>query len=101
MSNHFTKKDEIERTTRFSYLFSPSRPLTPGELRFRHHGYVRGAVMMGMLLYFVYCNPEYSYSYAALRHRLGWDEEPPMLPQYFKMQSSPLPPTSPPPTPGP
>lgn len=98
MSKHFTRKEEVERTTRLSYLFSPLRPLTPGEVRFRYHGYVRGAFVMSLLLYFVYCNPEYSYTYSALRTRYGWDKDPPMLPQYLKIQS-PVTPDSQPPSP--
>jgi hypothetical protein len=95
MSKHFTQKEEIERTTRFSYLVSPTRPMSAGEARFRYHGYFRAAVMMGLLFYFIYCNPEYSYTYTALRSELGWDKEKPMFPQYLKRQPSVLPTNSP------
>ncbi|KPA77491.1 hypothetical protein ABB37_06882 [Leptomonas pyrrhocoris] len=89
MSRHFIKTEEMERTTRLSYLLSPSRPMSPGEARFRYHGYFRGAAVVGFLLYFVYCNPEYSYTYTALRAQVGWDKEPPMFPQYLKVVPSP------------
>ncbi|KPI86286.1 hypothetical protein ABL78_4633 [Leptomonas seymouri] len=86
MSKHFTKVEKVERTTRLSHLLSPYRPMTPGEARFRRHGHVRGAVVVGLLLYFIYCNPEYSYTYTALRTLWGWDKEPPLLPKYLKME---------------
>lgn len=89
MSSHFTGKEEVERTTRLSYLFSPVRPRSPGERRFRYHGYIRGTGMIALLLYFVYCNPEQSFTYTALRKRWGWEDTPPIFPQYLKMQKPP------------
>ncbi|KAG5510523.1 hypothetical protein JKF63_06820 [Porcisia hertigi] len=92
MSKHFSGRREVERTTGLAYLLSPTRPQSPGEQRFRRHGYARGCALIGMVLYFVYSNPEYSYTYTALRQFLGWDNAEPMFPQYLKLQSSPSPP---------
>ncbi|KAG5485452.1 hypothetical protein LSCM1_07536 [Leishmania martiniquensis] len=88
MSRHFTGRAEAERTTGLAYLLSPTRTVSPGELRFRRHAYARGACMIVMVLYFVYCNPEYSYVYTALRQRCGWDMEKSMFPQYLKLEPS-------------
>ncbi|AIN95934.1 hypothetical protein LPMP_090180 [Leishmania panamensis] len=88
MSKHFAGRSDAERTTGLAYLLSPTRFQSPGEVRFRRHGYVRGCFVMSMLLYFVYCNPECSHTYAALRQRCGWDTTEPMFPQYLKLQSS-------------
>ncbi|CAC9453273.1 conserved hypothetical protein [Leishmania infantum JPCM5] len=88
MSKHFAGRKDAERTTGLAYLLSPSRVQSPGELRFRRHGYVRCGFVIGMLLYFVYCNPEYSYTYTALRQRCGWDMKESMFPQYLTLQPS-------------
>lgn len=103
MSSHFTSKAEIERKTSLSHLLDPRRPRSPAEQRFVNHAYCRAALVLGMLCYFVYCNPEYSYTYTALRRRYGWDKGDPLFPQYFKFAVGgkddgrlPLPKSSPP-----
>ncbi|KAK7196996.1 hypothetical protein NESM_000643100 [Novymonas esmeraldas] len=88
MSKHFAARAETERTTGLAHLLSPTRPRSPGELRFRRHGLARGAFVLTALVYFVYCNPEYSYTYTALRQRCGWDGSEPLLPQFLKVHSS-------------
>ncbi|KAG5484554.1 hypothetical protein CUR178_07145 [Leishmania enriettii] len=88
MSRHFTGRKDAERATGLAYLLSPTRIPSPGEVRFRRHGYVRAGCVIGALLYFVYCNPEYSYAYTALRQRCGWDMTESRFPQYLKVQSS-------------
>lgn len=88
MSKHFAGKTETERKTGLPYLLSPRRPLTPGEARFRVHSGVRAALVLGMALYFVYCNPDYSYTYSALRRRWGWEGTTPIFPQYLAMHWS-------------
>ncbi|CBZ24173.1 conserved hypothetical protein [Leishmania mexicana MHOM/GT/2001/U1103] len=94
MSKHFAGRKDAERTTGLTYLLSPSRVQSPGELRFRRHGYVRCGFAIGMVLYFVYCNPEYSYTYTALRQRCGWDMTEPIFPQYLTLQPSRIPSSS-------
>ncbi|GET86267.1 hypothetical protein, conserved [Leishmania tarentolae] len=88
MSRHFSERKDAERSTGLLYLLSPSRVPSPGEQRFRWHGHVRCALVIGMGIYFVYCNPEYSYAYTALRQRCGWNTTEPMFPQYLKLQST-------------
>lgn len=86
MSKHFTNKAEVQHKTSLSHLLDPRRPKSPGELRFIYHGYFRVGIAATLLTYFLYCNPEYSYTYTAVRERYGWDKQEPSFPQYFKIQ---------------
>ncbi|CAD2220533.1 hypothetical protein AGDE_10920 [Angomonas deanei] len=89
MSSHFNNVKTAEKRLSLSYLLSKERPLTPGEIRFRNHGYFRGAVLLFMVTYFVYCNPDYSWEYTAMREYFGWDKKPPMFPQILKLAEKP------------
>lgn len=55
--------------------------------QFIRHAYFRSFLLLVSCVYFVYCNPEYSYSYTALRRRMDWKpEDPPLIPQLWKME---------------
>lgn len=84
--SHFADPDKAQRTSTWRYLLSPNRPPTPGELRFRRHGYFRVTVYGMLLLYFLYCNPEYSYTFSAIRKHYGWDQQEPRYPQLLKIE---------------
>ncbi|EPY30016.1 hypothetical protein STCU_04278 [Strigomonas culicis] len=91
MSSHFANMAKTETESRLRWLFSTSRPLTPGEIRFRKHAYYRGAVVFAMACYFAYCNPEYSIVLSYIRERNGWtDETPSVLPKYWTLAKQPV-----------
>ncbi|KAH9586232.1 hypothetical protein LSM04_001623 [Trypanosoma melophagium] len=89
MSKHFTGKEEAVRRTSLSYLLSPSRPRTVGEQKFVRHAIFRATAVIGLLVYFVYCNPEYSYTFSFLRERYGLGEGKPLIPKLLELRKNP------------
>ncbi|ESL06108.1 hypothetical protein TRSC58_06223 [Trypanosoma rangeli SC58] len=87
MSEHFSGKEEAVRRTSLSYLLSPYRPRSVGEQKFLRHAIFRAAALMGFLLYFIYCNPEYSYTYSYLQEKYaGGGGDKPLIPKLLKLK---------------
>eukprot|EP00796_Vickermania_ingenoplastis_P000639 gene639-356_t len=87
MSSHFRAPNETEKKFSWAYFLSPTRERSAMEQRFWKHAYFRSVVFLTGCLYFVYCNPEYSHTYSWIRRRMGWGpDDPPLLPQIWKIQ---------------
>ncbi|CCW62217.1 unnamed protein product [Phytomonas sp. EM1] len=89
MVGHFSNRGDAEKRLSLRYILSANRPLSPAEQRFRAHGYARAALLLTMMVYFIYCNPEYSYTYSRMRKKFGWDQGDSIFPKYLEIQKIP------------
>ncbi|CBH18245.1 hypothetical proten, conserved [Trypanosoma brucei gambiense DAL972] len=89
MSSHFSGREEAVHRSSLSYLLSPNRPRSAGEQRFIRHAVFRATAFIGFIFYFIYCNPEYSYTYSYLQKEYGLGLGEPWLPKLLKLQKRP------------
>nr|CCC53830.1 conserved hypothetical protein [Trypanosoma vivax Y486] len=89
MSSHFSGgKDGVYRTS-LAYFLSPNRPRSVCEQRFLRHAKFRAVALVGFIAYFVYCNPEYSYTYSYLQKEYGIGTGKQLLPKLLELQKRP------------